>query len=468
MRDEGNTTRREPATSARPTLLRQLLQCQPRPTAAVVVVVSATAASDTWRGMSHDIRAMFGKKRASDSAHTPPEKQARHSSAGADVRDPCVLVSWNTANLKSRLVGTPSNPGGNFAELAAFVREHDPDVMCLQEVHLKAVSARTRSQPITDQAETKCLEALRRPPLGAYTAHWSLADKRHAGTAILVHRERVGACRVVGSLAKALEGLGATPTEVAALNLSDDAHGAHVHDPEGRVLHATFATFDVLNLYVPNRGWRPETIDRRRLWDERLERFLVARAARTQRPLIVCGDLNVTATPLDSTDEAFFRAAEPEQPDGSARASWAKVAAADRGIPGFSDNERTRFGNMLRRAELVDVWRRHHPSTEAAPPAVSDEQRERASYTWRGALRRDGNPYPARYEGKAQRLDYFLMPRHLCESRVDACAIHGRGRKREGFLGSDHCPVVLRVRAEPECSTPAAADSAPSAGMPAS
>lgn len=50
-----------------------------------------------------------------------------------------------------------------------------------------------------------------------------------------------------------------------------------------------------------------------------------------------------------------------------------------------------------------------------------------------------------RYEGKAQRLDYFLLGEAL-RPRLAACEVLGRGTERTGFLGSDHCPVQLELR----------------------
>lgn len=43
------------------------------------------------------------------------------------------------------------------------------------------------------------------------------------------------------------------------------------------------------------------------------------------------------------------------------------------------------------------------------------------------------------------RIDYFLLSKAL-EQRVSAIKVFGKGADREGFLGSDHSPVMLALR----------------------
>ena len=42
------------------------------------------------------------------------------------------------------------------------------------------------------------------------------------------------------------------------------------------------------------------------------------------------------------------------------------------------------------------------------------------------------------------RIDYALVSRSLLD-RVVSCEIMGRGYGLDGFLGSDHCPVMLTL-----------------------
>ena len=66
-------------------------------------------------------------------------------------------------------------------------------------------------------------------------------------------------------------------------------------------------------------------------------------------------------SPDDSTHEDFFRNMIPEKKGESLekrRADYhATIPEADRGIPGFSDNERRRFAEVCAAGGLVDAWR---------------------------------------------------------------------------------------------------------------
>ena len=64
------------------------------------------------------------------------------------------------------------------------------------------------------------------------------------------------------------------------------------------------------------------------------------------------------------------------------------------------------------------------------------------TYSWRGHP--PVGHVPARFYGKGMRIDHFLLSTTLF-GRVRRCDIMGRGRDRVGFMGSDHCPVVLEL-----------------------
>jgi hypothetical protein len=42
------------------------------------------------------------------------------------------------------------------------------------------------------------------------------------------------------------------------------------------------------------------------------------------------------------------------------------------------------------------------------------------------------------------RIDYFLLSRKLLD-RLICSEIHGHGIDREGFYGSDHCPLTMEL-----------------------
>ena len=143
-----------------------------------------------------DIRSFFKKPRLSEPARP--------------LRDPRSIVTWNANGLAPRIAH-------DLAALRAFVTEHDPDVLLVQEARLRAhcdnprakadsTDARDRSRP--DLAETRERDgaldrALRSAPLSEYSVHWSLANSRSAGTLSLVHR-RVGEPEVLCAFDAAL------------------------------------------------------------------------------------------------------------------------------------------------------------------------------------------------------------------------------------------------------------------------
>ena len=151
--------------------------------------------------------------------------------------------------------------------------------------------------------------------------------------------------------------------------------------------------------------------------------------------------MNVVHTCADSTSEGFFRAEwDRDSNRHASRQSYLNATPqAERGIPGFCDSERARFGELLRKGQLLDVWRQLHPVPAVLPDAADP------FVTWRGS-RAVHQSAKARYEGMGQRLDYFLTGRTFFEERVVACEILGSGVDRVGFVGSDHCPVLLELK----------------------
>ena len=150
-----------------------------------------------------------------------------------------------------------------------------------------------------------------------YRAYWSLAEKKYAGCALLVKRTCVQ----------------------PALRFSlDDEAPPEQHEPEGRVILASFGSLDFLGTYVPNQGGSEESFARRRAWDARVRRLLASRAAGAPRPLVWGGDLNVAAGWEDVGPEPeWFRSKNGQ---GAQRAE-------ERGQPGFTQAEQERFAELL-------------------------------------------------------------------------------------------------------------------------
>ena len=199
-----------------------------------------------------------------------------------------------------------------------------------------------------------------------------------------------------------------------------------------------------LGVYVPNCGGKGG-FDRRRAWDDDMKLFVSAPRA---KPLVLCGDLNVAPEFHDVSHPKWFRCflTTADRPPSGPQSTFFHFNSlcrenncleapdpGDRGQPGFTPNEQARFADITAAGGLVDAFRLLHPS-------AGWEQ----SVTWRGAAGKDV-PESGRYYNKGMRIDLFMIQGGL-KDRVDAAEVCGRGANMEGFLGSDHSPVVLRLR----------------------
>lgn len=373
------------------------------------------------------VRTKRGEADASISSKPGTSKIARTSPDGAggaasdSSPDPTVLITWNANGATPR--------AKDDAEITTFMDQHQPDVLFVQEARLRAVGPNQRGRPAplkvtSNPSTTEVASALfvGSRYLDRYVRHFSLADKKAAGTMVLVRRGI--AHDVYSSWHAALTAHGALP---ASADFAPEAH-----HPEGRMQYVRFQSFDCLHTYVQNSGYTAESIAKRALWDADLDKFLRMRAELTARPLVWAGDMNVAHTQHDSTDEAFFQSLNQ---------------------PGFLSGERSRFSGLLEAGGLVDIWRLLHPVGPTPPP------RESAAFTWRGSMKAAGSVHAAKFEGKAMRIDYFCATTSFAEQRVVGCEILGHSTTRIGFLGSDHAPVKLTLRKLDDAHTEAVKNS---------
>ena len=196
---------------------------------------------------------------------------------------------------------------------------------------------------------------------------------------------------------------------------------------------AKWSSLELLGTYTPNNGEVETSFERRRAWDAKLTSFVRQRAGSAAEaseppppPLVYVGDLNVAAAWDDvGPDPAWFRTKNGQRADDQ----------ADRGQPGFTENEQRRFAEMCAAGALLDARRLTHPTADWTQDA-----------TWRGAP--GAPPQPAeygRYYNKGMRIDYTLVHEKLKDAVV-RCDVLGTGPERKGFLGSDHCPLLLELK----------------------
>ena len=165
------------------------------------------------------------------------------------------------------------------------------------------------------------------------------------------------------------------------------------HSHEGRAITLEYPEFYLVNLYVPNAQDELARIDYRMQWEDDLRAYLLALDA--QKPVIVCGDLNVAHQEIDL-----------------------KNPKTNRGHAGFSDQERGKLDELLA-AGFTDSFRRLHPDATGM-------------YSW-WSMR-----FRARERNAGWRIDYFLVSSRFVD-RVKSASI------LSDVFGSDHCPVMIEI-----------------------
>ncbi|HWK54611.1 MAG TPA: exodeoxyribonuclease III [Hyphomicrobiales bacterium] len=171
--------------------------------------------------------------------------------------------------------------------------------------------------------------------------------------------------------------------------------GMEEHDQEGRVIAAEFPSYYLVTVYTPNSGSELKRLGYRQAWDRDFLQYL--KQLEKRKPVVVCGDLNVANTEIDL--------ARP-------RENYNKAA-------GYMQEEIDGINRLLG-ADLVDTYRHLFP-----------EQKKYSWWSYRAA---------ARERDVGWRIDYFLVSRALLD-KVERADILNH------VFGSDHCPVLLKMRA---------------------
>ncbi|PLR82390.1 exodeoxyribonuclease III [Bacillus sp. V33-4] len=167
----------------------------------------------------------------------------------------------------------------------------------------------------------------------------------------------------------------------------------HVLDDEGRAITLEFEDFYVVNVYTPNSQRDLARIERRIDWEDHFRQYLIE--LDTIKPVIFCGDLNVAHNEIDL-----------------------KNPKSNKGNSGFTDEERGKMSELLN-SGFIDTFRSLYPEKEGA-------------YTWWSYMNK------VRERNIGWRIDYFIVSERLAESIEDS-EIHC------DVMGSDHCPVVLKL-----------------------
>lgn len=285
------------------------------------------------------------------------------------------IASFNVNGI--RAVKTKAKDGSKgcaFADntLCRLSTEHTLDILCLQEIKT------------TDTVEAD-LEPYQSIYPYIYT-NTSKTKKGYSGVAVLSKHKAIAVYGGFDMFTEDEIGGDASPYEFSK---------------EGRILILEFETYWLVNTYTPNSKSELLRLEERLVWDEYYRdaiRLLEAGSedgTRIGKPVVAVGDLNVARSEIDLRNPA-----------------------TNRRSPGFSDEERASFADILEQAELVDTFRALHPTT--------------VKYSFWNNL---GN---ARARNVGWRIDYVLVSKCLRAAVSEADIL-------TDYYGSDHCPVIAEI-----------------------
>ncbi len=261
------------------------------------------------------------------------------------------IVSWNVAGLRAFIKKAT-------ADLKLLNEKEAFDVVVIQEHKLQESHVSGLQQTL----ETDVFDN------AGYHYYWNCStDKKgYSGVAII--------------------------SKTKPLSVEYGIDGLPSAEAEGRVIVAEYEDFYLVNVYVPNSGSR--TLEWRvREWDEKFSAYV--KGLEASKPVIVAGDLNCAAEPIDI-----------HSPKTNLKSA------------GYTPEERASFASCYLENGFVDCFRRTYPNAVGF-----------TYWGYRGNLR-------ARNMG--WRLDYFLVSEALYPKMYDTFHL-------EGYMGSDHCPLGLTL-----------------------
>ena len=247
------------------------------------------------------------------------------------------LISWNVNGIRACV-----NKG--FKE---FFEKVNADIFCIQE---------TKCQPGQIELEFE-----------GYKSYWNSAERKgYSGTAIFTKKEPISVKYGIG---------------------------IEEHDKEGRVITLEYKDFYMINIYTPNSKRELERLDYRQIWEDEIRKYLVNLSK--EKPVIMCGDLNVAHKEIDL-----------------------KNPKNNRGNAGFTDEERNKMTELLK-SGFVDSFRYLYPDKEN-------------TYTWWSYMGK------AREKNIGWRIDYFIVSKNF-EKNIKEANIYSE------IMGSDHCPIEIII-----------------------
>lgn len=163
------------------------------------------------------------------------------------------------------------------------------------------------------------------------------------------------------------------------------------HDQEGRLITLEYDNYYIITCYTPNSQNELKRLDYRMEWEDDFLKYLKS----LDKPVILCGDLNVAHQEIDL-----------------------KNPKSNRKNAGFTDEERNKLSILLDNG-FIDTYRYLYPNQEGI-------------YSWWSYR------FKAREKNAGWRIDYFIVSEALKDKIKEATI-------ETTIMGSDHCPVTLTL-----------------------
>ncbi|WP_273450396.1 exodeoxyribonuclease III [Streptococcus ferus] len=271
------------------------------------------------------------------------------------------LISWNIDSLNAALTSDSARALLSRAVVEDLTK-HGADVIAIQETKLSS------------QGPTKKHLAILESYFPDYTIVWRSsvepARKGYAGTMFLYKKE------------------------LSPIVTYPEIQAPTTMDAEGRIITLEFDQYFITQVYTPNAGDGLKRLEERQVWDEKYADYLADLDA--QKPVLATGDYNVAHKEIDLAN-----------PNSNRRS------------PGFTDEERAGFTNLLDRG-FTDTFRLIHGDV----PDV---------YSWWAQRSRT-----SKINNTGWRIDYWLTSNRLADKVLKSEMIDSGARQ-------DHTPILLEI-----------------------
>jgi exodeoxyribonuclease-3 len=271
------------------------------------------------------------------------------------------FISWNIDSLNAALTSASERALLSKNVLNSII-EHNPDVVALQETKLPS-----------NGPSKKHLEILQEM-FPDYKVVWNSsvepARKGYAGTMFL-YKEN-------------LEPVATYPTISAPSTM----------DYEGRIITLEFDNFFLTQVYTPNAGDGLNRLEERQIWDIKYAEYLAS--LDKDKYVIATGDFNVAHKEIDL--------AHPN---------------SNRNSPGFTDEERQGFTNLLSKG-FTDTFRYIHGEIKDV-------------YTWWAQRAKT-----SKINNSGWRIDYWIVSNRIADKVIKSEMVDSGTRQ-------DHGPILLEI-----------------------